>query len=124
MFNASSSCSIPRTTASLKKCYENRKKELRKTLAEERKDTLLTGGGPPTKKVKTNESDELLLSIMNKKTLVGLPSRFDDDADESPIIVQDIESNNEVEFILENEFIEKVERDNMDIEHTQSHLVS
>jgi len=75
-----------------------------------------------------SEKLHLMRLIANKfythKTLVGLPSQFDDDADESPIIVQDIESNNEVEFIIENEFIEKVERDNMDIEHIQSHLVS
>ncbi|KAJ8966215.1 hypothetical protein NQ317_007584 [Molorchus minor] len=83
-FSASSSCSTYRNATCLKKCYENRKKELRKALAEERKQTMLTGGGPPPKIIK-GETDDLLLSIVNKKTLLGLDNPYDDDADESPI---------------------------------------
>ncbi|KAJ8933314.1 hypothetical protein NQ318_017870 [Aromia moschata] len=48
-FNASSSSSIYLTALSLKKCYENRKKELKKTLADEKRAVTLTGGGPPPK---------------------------------------------------------------------------
>ncbi|KAK5648064.1 hypothetical protein RI129_002956 [Pyrocoelia pectoralis] len=83
-FNATSTTNVFRNTSSLKKCYENRKKELRKTLAEEKKERLLTGGGPPPA-VKTDETDDLLMSIMNKSTLVGLHNEFDDDAEESSV---------------------------------------
>ncbi|KAG5874336.1 hypothetical protein JTB14_006541 [Gonioctena quinquepunctata] len=57
-------------------------------LAEERRETMLTGGGPPPK-LKKNEYEDILLSFVNKKTLVGLENRFDDDAEESLIQVQD-----------------------------------
>nr|XP_023028765.1 myb/SANT-like DNA-binding domain-containing protein 3 [Leptinotarsa decemlineata] len=82
-FNASSS-STYRNAANLKKCYENRKKELRKSLAEERKQTLMTGRGPPPK-IKKDDTDDILMSILNKKTLVGLHNEFDDDANLLPI---------------------------------------
>lgn len=83
-FNASSSVNTYRSAANFKKWYENRKKELRKSLAEEKKETLLTGGGPPIK-MKKHETDEILMSILNKKTLTGLTNKFDDDANDSPI---------------------------------------
>lgn len=98
-FNATSSTGIKRTAACLKKCYENRKKQLRKTLAEEKKEIQLTGGGPPPK-VLTNEVDDILMSILNKKTLVGLQNNFDNDAETSlPISLS--HNNADVEFILE-----------------------
>ncbi|KAK4887341.1 hypothetical protein RN001_003612, partial [Aquatica leii] len=84
-FNATSSASILRSTASLKKCYENRKKELRKTLADERKETLLTGGGPPPK-IRRDDTENILLTIMNPRALVGHKNRFHDDAEESGVI--------------------------------------
>ncbi|KAG5874117.1 hypothetical protein JTB14_015037 [Gonioctena quinquepunctata] len=87
-FNSSSGSDTFRKAACLKKCYENRKKKLRKMLAEERRETMLTGGGPPPK-LKKNEDEDMLLSFVNKKTLVGLENRFDDDAEESLIQVQD-----------------------------------
>ncbi|KAJ8933889.1 hypothetical protein NQ318_001682 [Aromia moschata] len=62
-FNASSSSSIYRTALSLKKCYENRKKELRKTLADEKRAVTLTGGGPPPKSsANLGENAELINS--------------------------------------------------------------
>ncbi|CAG9772305.1 unnamed protein product [Ceutorhynchus assimilis] len=67
-FNSSSSSGVYRNAACLQKCYSNKKKELRKSLAEERKETLLTGGGPPPK-IKKDESDQILESIMNKKNI-------------------------------------------------------
>lgn len=93
-FNATSSSSTYRSWVCLKKCYENMKKELRKTLAEERKEMMLTGGGPPPK-TNTDGTDELLISILNKKTLVGMHNKFDDDANESLI-----ERNNKNEDVV------------------------
>ncbi|KAG5872847.1 hypothetical protein JTB14_017528 [Gonioctena quinquepunctata] len=87
-FNSLSGSNTFRKAACLKKCYENRKKKLRKMLAEERRETMLTGGGPPPK-LKKNEDEDILFSFVNKETLVGLENRFDDDAEESLIQVQD-----------------------------------
>ncbi|KAK4872750.1 hypothetical protein RN001_014779 [Aquatica leii] len=85
-FNASSTSTTYRDATCLKKCYENRKKELRKSIAQERREILLTGGGPPAK-IKRDDTDDVLMSILNKKTLVGLNNRFDDDADQSLIAI-------------------------------------
>ncbi|KAF5275533.1 hypothetical protein FQR65_LT16600 [Abscondita terminalis] len=102
-FNATSVTSVFRSLASLKKCYENRKKELRKTVADERKETTLTGGGPPPK-IKKDETDDILISIINEKTLVGIKNPFDDDAEESVIAyTADEPSTYEAEFYLVDE---------------------
>lgn len=101
-FNASSSTGVLRSMASLKKCYENRKKELRKSLADEKREVTLTGGGPPPK-IKKDETDDLLMSIINKRTLVGVQNKFDDDADESFIACRDPTVNHEVEFYIVDE---------------------
>ncbi|XP_031333997.1 uncharacterized protein LOC116164006 [Photinus pyralis] len=101
-FNASSTCTTYRNALSLKKWYENRKKELRKTLATNKREALLTGGGPPPKKKKDGDDtlmDDILMAILNEKTLLGLKNPFDDDADETEI--PHIEGNEEVVLELE-----------------------
>lgn len=98
-FNSSSSSGIYRNAACLQKCYSNKKKELRKSLAEERKETLLTGGGPPPK-IKKDEADQILESILNKKTLVGLQNPFHDDADMSAIIELS-KQEDVIEFVID-----------------------
>ncbi|CAG9773269.1 unnamed protein product [Ceutorhynchus assimilis] len=100
-FNSSSSSGVYRNAACLQKCYSNKQKELRKSLAEERKEILLTGGGPPPK-IKKDESDQILESIMNKKTLLGFTCQFDDDADISPIIKLG-KQENVIEFVIEED---------------------
>lgn len=100
-FNASSTTTTYRSRTSLKKCYENRKKELRKTVAEEYKQTMLTGGGP-LPKIKKDETDDLLMSIINKKTLVGLENPFDDDVEVAVIQAnKDINSDIVFEYVME-----------------------
>jgi len=79
-FNFNSIGQNYRSAKSLKKCYENRKKELRKTLAEEKREIMKTGGGAPPTSRRIEDSDEILLSIVNSKTMVGLCNPFDDDA--------------------------------------------
>lgn len=69
--------SCERAMESLKKMYENRKKELRKDKASERQQQLLTGGGPA---VKIDQSQDLLLSIVNKKTVFGEVPFMDSDS--------------------------------------------
>lgn len=98
-FNSTSSTNVYRNAISLKKCYGNRKKILRKTLANEKKEVMLTGGGLPPKR-KRDDCDELLMAFINKKTLTGLENPFDDDSDNCLI---DISNNSTTEVILEQE---------------------
>ncbi|KAF5271167.1 hypothetical protein FQA39_LY18840, partial [Lamprigera yunnana] len=65
---------------SLRKFYENKKKEVRKQQAELHQNIIKTGGGPPTK-IENNTTDEILLSIMNQKTVSGLPFFVNSDSD-------------------------------------------
>lgn len=104
-FNATSTSSVYRNAGCLKKCYENRKKELRKSLAEERKETFLTGGGPAPK-IKKDETDDILMSILNKNTLVGLHNQFDDDADKSVIgLSSEVNQDSDIvfEYVIETD---------------------
>ncbi|XP_057671229.1 uncharacterized protein LOC130902958 [Diorhabda carinulata] len=77
-FNATSTWGIFRDKESLKRLYENRKREVRRLKAKESQLRLRTGGGPETK-IKIDPADELLLSIMNKKSVEGLTNNFDCD---------------------------------------------
>jgi hypothetical protein len=53
--------------------------QTRKTAAKEKKETHKTGGRSK-KNNKGNSSSELILSIVNKKTVQGLTNEFDCDA--------------------------------------------
>lgn len=70
-----------RSVESLRKFYENKKKDMRKRTANERMEFMRTGGGPPPPKQTCTTSDELLLSLMNHKTVYGLDNPFDGDRD-------------------------------------------
>lgn len=72
-----------RTVDVLKRFYENRKRELRKIAAEEKKEVLATGGGQ-VKKFKRDACHDSVLSMMNTKTVYGLENEFDGDAEPSP----------------------------------------
>lgn len=80
-FNATSTTGVFRTWQNLKLFYENRKKEVRKNKAMERMDRMKTGGGPPVLKIPNDDkdTDELISSIMNEKTISGLENPFDCD---------------------------------------------
>ncbi|KAG5868040.1 hypothetical protein JTB14_001732 [Gonioctena quinquepunctata] len=77
LFNASSPEGIPRAKDSLKKCYDNIKKNKRKEVAQEKTEIKKTGGGPET--FITDVSTDLVLDIMNPKTVYGLSNMFDSD---------------------------------------------
>lgn len=78
-FNSGSPGLIPRSTESLRKCYDNRKKELRKDMAKERCELYKTGGGPPPPP-NSKKDEDLLLSIVNKKTIFGFENLYDGDS--------------------------------------------
>lgn len=83
-FNASSNSGIFRSWQNLKLLYENQKKEIKKKKAEEKIEIFKTGGGPPATIVIDSEkdTDEVLASIINNKTIHGLDSQFDSDCNE------------------------------------------
>lgn len=90
-FNSVSPNNIHRTAESLKKFFENKKKEVRKVVAYEKKEINLTGGGT-TPKFTKDPSHELVLSLMNNKSVFGLTNPFDSDSINNEII---LEVNNE-----------------------------
>ncbi|KAI4455588.1 hypothetical protein MML48_9g00001464 [Holotrichia oblita] len=100
-FNASSNVLIKRTKESLKNFYENKKKETRKAAAMERCDRLKTGGGPSSYTT-TDPTIDLTMSIINQKSVVGLPSIFDNDAEENEenIVIKfvNVEEENQLDW--------------------------
>lgn len=68
-----------RSQEQLKRLYENRKKDLRKKLADHKKETYLTGGGPAPKDIVLDKVDSLLSQILNEKSVKGFHSEFDSD---------------------------------------------
>ncbi|XP_055851302.1 uncharacterized protein LOC129915671 [Episyrphus balteatus] len=77
-FNALSGGACYRTTEALKKLYIVYKKDVRKEAAAEKFSALQTGGGNPYT-VKDPNFD-LAVTIMNPKTVHGLPNSFDSDS--------------------------------------------
>lgn len=78
-FNIRAPIVCRRTTEQLKRLYENKKKVLRKKSAEYKRESFLTGGGPPAE-VKWDPTDEILLRIINEKSIKGLNSQYDSDS--------------------------------------------
>lgn len=89
-FNTSSPNLYYRQVESLKKFYEKMKEELRKKTAEIKKELYKTGGGQGPGS-QNNQQDDLLMSIINKKSVLGLGSKFDSD---SGRLIIGSESNN------------------------------
>lgn len=83
-FNCQTPENHPRTKESLRKLYDNIKKNLRKDVAMEKHKIIKTGGGPLEKPNK-EATTELALGILNEKTVFGLENPYDcDEKDEIP----------------------------------------
>lgn len=67
-FNAAAPNGTYRNTESLKKFYENLKKDTRKIAAQEKMELFKTGGGKPAQKI-LDPLHESVLSLMNTKTV-------------------------------------------------------
>uniref|UniRef100_A0AAR5NYL1 Regulatory protein zeste n=1 Tax=Dendroctonus ponderosae TaxID=77166 RepID=A0AAR5NYL1_DENPD len=81
-FNAICPATIPRTTATIRKFYNNQKEDIRKRIANQKKELYQTGGGGVVSSVQRSNADRILLSIVNNKTLYGVDNSlapFDDD---------------------------------------------
>ncbi|KAJ8953498.1 hypothetical protein NQ318_023619 [Aromia moschata] len=89
-----------RSMQCLKRLYENEMKRARKVVAEDKKKINLTGGGPPTG-IKKDPCHELILPIVNNKTVYGLNNPFDGDSDCNQI--QNIDTDIILEYRNEND---------------------
>ncbi|KAG5879955.1 hypothetical protein JTB14_024548 [Gonioctena quinquepunctata] len=69
----------PRNKESLKKFFDNMKKNVRKEIAAERNEVVKTGGGKSESKLGRDPTIDLALTIMNEKTVYGLVNHFDSD---------------------------------------------
>lgn len=79
----SSNAGTTRDLESLRRNYENRKKLLRQNMAKQRRELYRTGGGVAP--VVTKEpGDEILMAIVNEKTIAGIENRFDGDKFDNP----------------------------------------
>ncbi|KAG5884239.1 hypothetical protein JTB14_011728 [Gonioctena quinquepunctata] len=74
-FNAACPYGNLREATVLKKFYENKKKEVRKVVADEKTEINGTGGGPATI-IKKDNTFDLILSILNHKTVFGLENKY------------------------------------------------
>nr|CAH7735093.1 unnamed protein product [Callosobruchus chinensis] len=66
-----------RTKESLRKFYDNLKKNLRKDVAEDKREIFKTGGG--SQEMEIDPTRNLLLDIVNQKSLFGLDTPFGGD---------------------------------------------
>lgn len=80
-FNSLSPGNVQRQTEVLKRFYENQKKELRRRCANIKMHNRGTGGGPPLLEKIKHPTDDLLLSIINEKTVCGMNPPFGGDVD-------------------------------------------
>ncbi|CAH1106946.1 unnamed protein product [Psylliodes chrysocephalus] len=96
----------------LKKFYEN-KKNVRKVAALEKTEVIKTGGSPPSN-IKKDSNHDLILGLMNVKTVYGLDNEFDF---HNQIIAEpEGPAENEKEFVYEfgsNEYWTIEKDDNM-----------
>lgn len=99
-YNSNNPTGIFRDWETLKRLYENRKREVRKTLAKERQLRLKTGGGPDVK-VDLDPGDQILLEIVNHKTMTGLTNPVDSDSDFT-ITIPTATSIEEMEYVFNN----------------------
>lgn len=77
-FNAENGDLMPRSIDSLKKCYNNMKRNTRIDAAKDLQEMRRTGGGVPPAYEKDPNKD-LIMGLLNEKTVVGLFNDFDSD---------------------------------------------
>nr|CAI5854268.1 unnamed protein product [Callosobruchus analis] len=81
LFN-SQTTEYPRTKESLRKFYDNVKKYLRKDVARDKREIYKTGGGVRERN-NNDTTRDILLDIVNTKSIFGLNTQFGGDAQEA-----------------------------------------
>ncbi|CAG9840765.1 unnamed protein product [Diabrotica balteata] len=94
-FNSVSLANIQRPIEVLKRFYENQKQELRKRCANKKMHIKGTGGDPPLPEI-NNPTEDLLLSIVNEKTVSGINIPFGGDVNSES---EDEDEDMELEFV-------------------------
>ncbi|XP_074032551.1 uncharacterized protein [Leptinotarsa decemlineata] len=94
-FNSTSGDFNNRSVDQLKRCYENRRQNVRKRRAEVRQECLKTGGGPPPPDIE----EKLVLATMDPLTVDGYLNPFDSDSVTS---VGSPRKQNQIEYVFEN----------------------
>ncbi|KAK4872617.1 hypothetical protein RN001_014646 [Aquatica leii] len=90
-FNCVSPNNCLRDTDSLRKYYDNLKEDIRKKAGHQRRSLYKTGGGPPSP-IKKDDCYDLILDIVNTKTIFGLANPCDnDEVTEKQISMEDSE---------------------------------
>ena len=79
IFNSQNPENIARSKESLRKLYDNLKKNVRQEVANDRAEIKKTGGGKPEDKPK-DPATELILGIVNERTIYGLTDSFGGDS--------------------------------------------
>lgn len=110
-YNAQSS--TKRTLQQLQGKYENLKTEVRKATAAHRLAWYGTGGGPSDGDVKYDPVLLAILELLNEKTVIGIPSQFDCDAD-------CYQTNGSSESHLENDDVQVVFECDLNVPSTSS----
>lgn len=103
-FNANAPITCFRSNESLKRFYENKKKELRRKMADEKESHFLTGGGPAPPAPNLDETDNILLSIVNEKTVKGFDVTCDSDYEPITKKPHQEEEETELTFTIDNEY--------------------
>lgn len=96
LFNSQCPSGVHRPAASLKKYYENIKKNVRKDVANEKASIKCTGGGKGY--FENDPTMDLALEITNEKTVHGLVNKFDSDVNETPTSENQNSSHSYEEF--------------------------
>ncbi|KAJ8931631.1 hypothetical protein NQ314_015425 [Rhamnusium bicolor] len=114
----SSGPSCPRDVECLKRCYDNRKKLLRRSVAFQRRELYRTGGGLPNVTEKKEPGDDLLLSIVCDKVVNGMDNPVDGDAIElisdfaqpsfQLTLSEQPDYDDNIEIIYENDVLKKM----------------
>ncbi|CAH1103844.1 unnamed protein product [Psylliodes chrysocephalus] len=99
-FNSKAPLVHYRSAEQLRRLYENKKKELRKKLAEHKKQTYLTGGGPPPTDIKVDAIDKILMQIVNKKSLSGFSVEYDSDIVDEAEPIRKKSKEDEIEDVI------------------------
>nr|CAH7766625.1 unnamed protein product [Callosobruchus chinensis] len=96
-----------RTKESLRKFYDNLKKNLRKDVTEDKRKTFKTGGG--SREIEKDPTRNLLLDIVNQKSLFALDTPFGGDyvnqEEIHEIDIPDIESDADKHPIADHSYV-------------------
>lgn len=111
--------------AQLKSKYDNLKTSARKYYSRQRDIIYHTGGGPGENRDPKGDIYEVILQIINKKTVFGLHNRFDDDFEhqdqpEDILSINDLQENIYIEMV-DDVVTDKSDTSNDNLQNDKQH---